>query len=47
VEDTLKNMVQRIIKLEQTPQEALRQAQARCQADLERYRADQARRRGR
>jgi ABC-type glycerol-3-phosphate transport system substrate-binding protein len=44
VQDELKNMAQRIIKMDQTPQDALRQAQARCQAQLDRYNADQARR---
>jgi hypothetical protein len=44
VQDELKNMAQRIIKMDQTPQDALREAQARCQEQLDRYEADQARR---
>lgn len=42
--DELRNMAQRVIKMEQSPLEALRQVQTRCQAILARYRADQARR---
>jgi ABC-type glycerol-3-phosphate transport system substrate-binding protein len=44
VQDELKNMAQRIIKMDQSPAAALRAAQARCQEQLDRYEADQARR---
>ncbi len=44
VQDELKNMAQRIIKLDQSPADALSAAQARCQEQLERYESDQARR---